>query len=437
MSTVSRRSAHLRNPIASSQRSPRMVAEGRPKGTGPPSSQRHGMNRAACLLLPLLLLAAPPGRPAAGEDPWAALDAVAGEAVTAGNVPGVVLLVNHRGRTVYRKAFGRRAVEPEPQPMTLDTVFDLASLTKPVATGSSIMALIEEGRLRLRDPVALHWPEFGANGKDKVTIRQLLTHSSGLASWENYQRRFGDAAGPAIQERTPQVLAALAERPLANPPDTRFTYSDLGYITLGEVVRRVSGEPLDRYAARRIFAPLRMRDTGFNPPPGLQARAAPTEKWNGLFRRGQVHDPNAAVMDGVAGHAGLFSTADDLARYGRMLLSSDGERGRFPLSPATIRVMTTAASAEGLPKRALGWDVDSGYSHVRGDLLPVGSFGHTGFTGTFMWVDPYSRTFIIGLSNRVHPAGGGSPLGLWAKAANVVAGIVRPQVLPPRAPGGS
>jgi len=390
--------------------------------------------RLALLFAAATALVFPVGRPAASPtDRWAALDAVAQEAVQAKNVPGVVLLVHTGGRTVYRRAFGSRAVQPQPVPMTPDTVFDLASLTKPIATAGSIMALIEEGRLRLRDPVAQHWPEFGANGKDKVTIRQLLTHSSGLASWDNYQRKFGKAEGPAVQECTPQVLAELAARPLAAPPDTKFTYSDLGFITLGEVVRRVSGEPLDRYAERRLFGPLRMRNTGFNPRPSLLTRTAPTTPWNGLFRQGQVHDPNAAVMDGVAGHAGLFSTADDLARYARMLLSSDGEPGRYPLAPHTVRAWTTVASPEGLPKRALGWDVDTGYSHVRGDLMPLGSFGHTGFTGTFIWVDPYSRSFVIGLSNRVHPDGGGNPLAMWARASNVVAGLVRPESLPPRA----
>lgn len=392
-------------------------------------------SRLPLLLVPLLALGlAPPATPA--TDGWAALDAVAEEAVRAGNVPGVVLLVHTGGRTVYRKAFGKRAVRPEPLPMTPDAVFDLASLTKPVATAGSVMALVEDGRLRLRDTVAQHWPEFGANGKDRVTIRQLLTHSSGLASWDNYQRKFGDMTGPPVQECTPRVLDALAGVALANPPDTKFTYSDLGFITLGEVVRRVAGEPLDRYAARRLFQPLGMRATGFNPLPSLLPRAAPTTEWNGVFRQGQVHDPNAAVMGGVAGHAGLFSTADDLARYGRMLLSSDGGSGRYPLSPHTIRTMTTVASPEGLPRRALGWDVDTGYSHVRGDLFPVGTFGHTGFTGTFIWVDPYSRSFLIGLSNRVHPDGGGNPLGLWARAANVVAARVRPDALPPRAAQG-
>lgn len=396
------------------------------------------------LLVPLslLLVAFAPLRPLAArsdEDRWSRLDAVAQEAVAAKNVPGVVFLVSHRDRIVYKKAFGNRMVQPETVPMTTDTIFDLASLTKGTATASSVMALIEEGKLRLNDPVVKYWPEWGRNGKDKVTIRQLLTHTSGLASWANFQKMVEDPNGPPIQYRTEAALEKLAALPLANPPDTRFVYSDLGYITLGEIVRRVSGETEDRYVARRIFAPLKMRETGYNPlqwssGDSLRERIAPTEKQRGVWLQGMVHDPNAQVMGGVAGHAGLFSTADDLAKFARMLLGSDGIKDdRFPLSPSTIRQMTTPHTPAGLPVRTLGWDVQSGYSHVKGDLMPFGSFGHTGFTGTFIWVDPYSQTFIIGLSNRVHPDGKGNPLAMWAKASNVVAGIVRPQNLPPRA----
>jgi CubicO group peptidase (beta-lactamase class C family) len=295
------------------------------------------------------------------------------------------------------------------------------------------MSLVEDGRLRLSDPVSKYWPEWGANGKDKITIRQLMTHSSGLPSWDNYQKKFGDLSGPPIQDQREKVYAALAASALTNPTDTKFVYSDLGFITLGEIVRRVSGEPLDQYARRRIFLPLGMKETGYNPSPELCRRAAPATLWNDVFLSGQVHDPNAAVMNGVAGHAGLFSTADDLTRFAWMLLSSDGKpKRRFPLSPTTVREMTTPHSPPGLPVRGLGWDIDTPYSHVRGDLMPLGSFGHTGFTGTYIWVDPYSQTFIIGLSNRLHPDGKGSPLAMWAKASNVVSGIIPPQSLPPR-----
>ncbi len=409
------------------------------------------------LLLALGLLAAPP-RPAStrphvhtstlphvhsptrphvhtsAPDPWQRIDTLAQEAIAAGNVPGVVLLVNQRGKTVYRKAWGNRSVQPERRAMTLDTVFDLASLTKVVATTSCVMALMQEGRLRLSDPAARHWPEFGQNGKERVTLRQLLTHTSGLASWADFYKQFADATKPGVQDHGAKVLAAVAAMGLRQPPDTRFVYSDLGFIALGEIVRRVAGEPLDRFARRRVFAPLGMRNTTFNPEGELRERAAPTEQRAGRFLQGEVHDGNAAACAGVAGHAGLFSTADDLARFAHMLLSSDrrDDDTFFPLSPYTVRLMTTPHSPADLPRRGLGWDIDTSYSRVRGDLLPVGSFGHTGFTGTYLWVDPYSRTFVIGLSNRVHPDGKGSPLDLWARVAGVIGGVVRPQAPLPR-----
>jgi CubicO group peptidase (beta-lactamase class C family) len=371
----------------------------------------------------LLLAAASRLAAAAPRDPaWAPLDRAAQEAVAAGKLPGVVFLVSQRGKTVYRKAFGSRAVRPETVPMTVDTLFDLASLTKVIATTSSIMALVEDGAVELDAPAARYWPEFGRNGKQRVTIRQLLTHSSGLPAWADFNRHFGDPNGAAVQDHSPQVMNAIAEMALSYPTDTRQVYSDLGFITLGEVVRRVSGEPLDEFAHRRIFRPLRMRHTTFNPSARLRKWAAPTTERNGVFLQGEVHDPNAAVTGGVAGHAGLFSTADDLARFAAMLLSGDGHsRRHFPLRPATVRLMTRVQTPPGLPLRGLGWDIASPYAHVRGKRMPPESFGHTGFTGTFLWIDPSHRTFLIGLSNRVHPDGKGNPLALWARASDIVA----------------
>lgn len=367
------------------------------------------------------------------EDPWSALDRVAEGTIQAGNTPGVVFLVGHRGKVVYKKAFGNRSLKPDVRPMTVDTVFDMASLTKVVATTSCAMALIEEGRLRPGDLVTQYWPEFGQNGKQEVTIRHLLTHTSGLASYINFYNRFGDKT-KSVQDVREAIMNAIAQVAPANPLGSKMVYSDLGYISLGEVVRRVSGKPLDVYARERIFAPLRMRETTYNPQGELKERAAPTTMRAGAWIQGEVHDENAASQSGVSGHAGLFSTADDLSKFARMLLSSDGEGGRrYPLSPATVRLMTSPQTPSGLPVRGYGWDIDSSYSRVRGDLLPVGSFGHTGFTGTYLWVDPFSRSYIIGLSNRVHPDGKGNVLGMWARAANIVAGIVRPQNLPPRA----
>lgn len=385
--------------------------------------------------LVLVLVAAQPlaSKQAPEQDRWAAIDRAAEETIASGNAPGVVLVVGHRGKIVYRKAFGNRSLRPEARPMTVDTVFDLASLTKVVATTSAVMALVEEGKLRPDDPVVRYWPEFGQAGKEKVTIRQLLTHTSGLSSYINFYRRYADARRPGVQDQREKVLQAIAEVAPTYPADTKQVYSDLGFITLGEIVRRVSGEPLEVYVRRRIFEPLGMRETTYNPQGRLQERAAPTTQRVNGFLQGVVHDENAATCGGVAGHAGLFSTAADLSRFARMLLSSDnGDRRRYPLSPATVRAMTSPQTPPGIRLRGFGWDIDSTYSHVRGDLLPRGSFGHTGFTGTYIWVDPYSRSFIIGLSNRVHPEGKGNVLRLWSRVANIVAGEVRPYALPPR-----
>jgi uncharacterized protein YbbC (DUF1343 family)/CubicO group peptidase (beta-lactamase class C family) len=393
------------------------------------------------LLLALLLLALPaasltPRAARAGDDrsPWQQIDALATKAVEDGDTPGVVFLVGRGHKVLYRKAFGYRSLQPERTPMSPDTLFDLASLTKVVATTSAVMDLVQQGKLRLRDPASRYWPEFAQSGKERITIRQLMTHTSGLPAWENYYTKLGDPAKPGVQDRTGDVLAGIAATKLAHPPGTRFVYSDLGFITLGEIVRRVSGERLDEYTRRRIFEPLGMKETTFNPDARLSERAAPTEKRAGRWMQGEVHDPNAAVTAGVAGHAGLFSTADDLARFARMLVSSDEETDRsYPLGPYTVREMTTPHTPAGLPVRGLGWDIDSPYSHVRGDLFPLGSFGHTGFTGTFLWIDPFSKTYVIGLSNRVHPDGKGNILPLWAKVSNVVASLSRPAKPLPRA----
>ncbi len=385
--------------------------------------------RLALLVVLLAAIPATTGLPARSdgnaEGPWSDLDRVAQEAVAAGKVPGVVFLVGEGDRVVTVRAYGRRAVRPAELPMTADTVFDLASLTKVISTTSAIMQLVGAGRVRLTDPVYRYWPEWKENGKDKVLVRHLLTHTSGLAAFINFQRKYADPMGPAVQDQTTRVMTEIAGLPLIQEPGTKFVYSDLGFITLGEIVRRVSGQPLDVFVRERIFAPLRMRETGYNPDERLRPRCAPTTEYRGVFRQGQVHDPNAAVLGGVAGHAGLFSTAHDLSRFVRSLLAGlRGSGPTGPLSPAVIRLMTSPQTPAGLPVRGLGWDLDSPYSHVRGDLMPTGSFGHTGFTGTFLWIDPATGRYLIGLSNRVHPDEGGSPLDLWARAANITQSVL-------------
>jgi uncharacterized protein YbbC (DUF1343 family)/CubicO group peptidase (beta-lactamase class C family) len=338
------------------------------------------------------------------------VDSIIQQAIADGNIPGAVLVVGHNGAVIYRKAYGRRALEPRPEPMTLDTIFDLASLTKVIATTTAVMQLVEQGKVRLNDPVAKYLPEFAQNGKDDITVRQLLTHYSGLAPDIDLT--------PAFDGKESAFRLAFAETP-AQAPGSGFTYSDTNFIVLGALVEKVSGEMLDVYTERHIFAPLKMTHTRFLPPAAWRAKIAPTEyDENEHMLRGVVHDPRARRMGGVAGHAGLFSTADDLAKFAQALLNGGGGI----LSAAAVEKMTSPETPPAAPVlRGFGWDIDSPFSSNRGDLLPVGSFGHTGWTGTSMWIDPTTQTYIILLTNAVHPRGKGNAIALRSKVATEVA----------------
>ena len=353
------------------------------------------------------------------------------EAIAGKKLPGAVVLVGYGGRVVYQKAIGARAVAPSTEPMTLDTVFDLASLTKVVATTTSVMILMEEGKVRLNDRVSTFVPGFERYGKAEITLRHLMTHTSGLRP---------DVDLADMWSGTETAIALAVEEVPASVPGERFVYSDINYFLLGDIVRRVSGMTLDRFAHERIFAPLGMKDTMFTPPASLQARLAPTESCTALgwpcagpdmkMLRGVVHDPTARRMAGVAGHAGLFSTAADLAIFCRMLLDGGTYRGTRILSPLTVAKMTTAAPSKAASPsgerntRGLGWDMDSSFSSNRGELLPLGSFGHTGFTGTSLWMDPATSMFVVFLSNRVHPDGKGDVTPLRARVATVAASAI-------------
>lgn len=323
------------------------------------------------------------------------LDAAIQQAIQTDRIPGAVLLVGHQGVIIHRKAYGNRALVPVPEPMTIDTIFDCASLTKVIATSSGMMKLFEEGKVRIADRVTEYLPEF-QGGKSEITIGDLMTHFSGLRPdldlqppWSGYE------TGIQLADRdTP-----------AGAPGVKFVYSDINFILLGEIVHRLSGQSMPDYLRRILFQPLAMRDTMFNPPPTLRPRIAPTEQLkNGGLLRGVVHDPTARSMGGVAGHAGLFSTGDDLSRFCQMLLDK-GEHGGLRLfSALTVEKFTSPQSPPAQRvQRGLGWDIDSPFSGVRGELFPVGSYGHTGFTGTSLWMDPASETFIILLTNAVHP----------------------------------
>jgi SSS family transporter len=387
------------------------------------------------------------------------------QAIDTKKLPGAVVLINHDGRTVFERAYGDRALEPVVEPMTEDTIFDMASLTKCLVTATAIMQLYESHQLNFDDPVAKYLPAFAANGKENVTIRELLTHYSGLPPDLDLK----DSWGLAAPDKTEGLRRAFASG-LVTPPGTHFEYSDINFITLGAVVETISGQALDVYAQEHIFAPLKMIHTRYLPiakacgtiriagsalvemPIGAvssgPSRVCGQGSWNadrlvpniaptahdieGNFAtnpnfdhilRGTVHDPTTRRMGGVAGHAGVFSTAGDVVLFGQALLDRlAGRPSDFPLEQATLQLMTqpeqpaTAESGvtiftsdgqttKGVATRGFGWDINTAFSRPRGGVFPIGSFGHTGFTGTSLWMDPGSDTVLVLLANAVHPRG--------------------------------
>jgi uncharacterized protein YbbC (DUF1343 family)/CubicO group peptidase (beta-lactamase class C family) len=352
--------------------------------------------------------------PAFAQDPGSApnlnvLDSIVQTSIQNHEMPGAVLLVGHDGHVIYRKAFGNRSLEPKVEPMTVDTIFDMASLTKVIATTTAVMQLEEQGRIRMNDPVVKYIPEFGQNGKSDITVRDLLTHYSGFAPDIDLT--------PAFTSRETAYGLAFAETPVA-PPETQFIYSDTNFIVLAALVERITGMTLDVYCVQNIFTPLGMSRTRFLPPADWIPQIAPTQyDEHNQMLRGVVHDPRSRRMGGVAGHAGLFSTADDLAKFAQALLD-----GSPVLSQLAIHKMTSPEQAANMPAiRGFGWDIDSPFSTNRGELLPVGSFGHTGFTGTSIWIDPTTHTYTILLTNSVHPRGQGNVISLRTRVATAVA----------------
>ena len=335
-------------------------------------------------------------------------------AITKGQCPGAVLWLEHGGE-IFHRALGKRALVPAAETMTRDTIFDVASLTKVVAGTPAVMLLVERGVVKLDEPVATHIPEFTGEGREKITVRQLLAHTSGMRPGIDSKADWQGAAAA--------IKKACQETP-RTAPGTAFVYSDINFLLLGEIVRRASGMPLNEFVAREIYAPLKMTDTGFLPPHDKLPRIAPTEVVDGKPWRGTVHDPTARKMGGVSGNAGLFSTAADLARYARMLLNEGELDGARVFKPETVRLMTGVQSPAGLPPRGLGWDISSRLSSPRGGIFPFGSFGHTGFTGTAMWIDPFSRTFFIFLSNRVHPSREAGVVPLYGRLGTLAAEAV-------------
>jgi CubicO group peptidase (beta-lactamase class C family) len=339
-------------------------------------------------------------------------------AIDEGHTPGAVICVGTEEKILFIKAFGKRREIPSPQPMEVDTIFDLASVTKVAATAPAICLLWQQGKLDIHAPVKRYLPEFSGGHKDKVTLLHLLTHTSGLPAFKNYLH-----AGLKGQKEA--IIADICRTRLKASPGKVFIYSDLGFILLGEIVERVSGSDLDRFCRRHIYEPLKMGWTRFNPPKNWHSKCAATEWRDGKMTQGVVHDPNAFALGGIAGHAGLFSTASDLARFCRMILREGELDGVRVLEPETVRAMrTNHCPVEGV-QRGLGFDIQSPYSpQMKGEKFPIGVFGHTGYTGTSVTIDPFAKVFIVLLTNRVHPDDKRNIASLRKSVANLIASAI-------------
>ena len=379
-----------------------------------------GLCLVASLLLVTLSSTSARGSGTIDMDQLKQADEAIADAIKEKIIPGAVLLVGRGDDIVYRKAYGNRAIEPSVEPMTEDTIFDLASLSKPVGTATSIMVLADRGKIDLEAPAAKYVPAFGSNGKDKVTVAQLLLHRGGLIA-DNSLKDYTDDPVESMKK--------ILDLKLKYEPGTDYIYSDMSFAVLGEIVRVVSGKPLNEFAAEAVFNPLGMKDTAYLPPNSWVTRIAPTERTKDAktgeqtVLRGVVHDPRAQKLGGFAGHAGVFGTADDLARYCRMLLHGGELDGKRIMSAKTAAEMTkTRCMPDGSNCRTYGFDVDTKLSAPRGERFQKGTtFGHTGYTGTMMWVDPKSECYVVLLTNRVHPQDKGSVTQLRRKVSTIAA----------------
>ncbi|MEM8735815.1 MAG: serine hydrolase domain-containing protein, partial [Planctomycetota bacterium] len=347
----------------------------------------------------------------------AEVDRLAEEGIAERKMPGCVIAAGYRGQLFLLRAYGHSSLQPDARPMETTTVFDLASITKPVATATCMMHLWERGYFRLSDRVSKYIPEFAANGKGDVTIQQLFTHTSGLIP-DNSIRDYANGKAEALQK--------IYDLSLRAEPAAKFMYSDVGFIVLGDLVERISGLDVHAYSQKHLYGPAGMTETGYQPAEALKQRAAVTEQRNGKWTQGEVHDPRSYAMGGIAGHAGLFSTAQDLAIYAQMMIQGGAVGDTQILSPTTVAKMAAAIEVPGAT-RSLGWDKQSGYSSNRAESLSPAAFGHGGFTGTVLWIDPELELFYIFLSNRVHPDGNGSVNHLAGRIGNVIVAAVSPE----------
>ena len=340
------------------------------------------------------------------------IDCVVEEEIEKGNIPGAVVLAGQKNKVLYWKAFGHEVKKPFEEQMTKDTIFDLASLTKPVATATSILILADRGKIDPCDYVGKFLPAFACNGKEEVRIRHLLTHTSGLPAYTSADQ-LKNAFGTPCPDK---VIEKICNMKALSKPGEQFRYSCLGYITLARIVEKVSGHNIDDFSRENIFAPLRMKRTSYNPPAFREKDIAATQIVDGQLLRGTVHDPLAQLMGGISGNAGLFTTAYDLSIYCQMLLNSGMWKGAKVLSPEAINRLTTIQSHG----RAYGFDVNSSYSWVKGSYASENAFCHTGYTGTSIVCDPASKVYVIILTNRAHPHDKGTSKQIRTKIADIV-----------------
>ena len=391
----------------------------------------HSPCRRTAILATVLLLAGCaqlPGKTGMRLDQarLAELDRAIEDNIAARKLPGAVFHLKRDG-AVHEQAFGAYTYDAGATKVTPETVIDAASLSKVLATAPSVLLLAEEGRIDLEAPLVRYFPECAGGGKDAITVRQLLTHSSGLPA--------GLPARPAWQGKE-AAYALACRQSVTHTPGTFFRYSDINYILLGRLVEQASGMGIDRFVQQRFYGPLGMRDTGYLPLARMPASAiAPTQRGveaqgaalhgdlaPGQLLQGEVHDPTVRRMGNVGGSAGVFTTARDVARFARMLLNGGELDGVRVLSAQSVRLLTTSQSPPGLALRGMGMDIDSPYAQrPRGAVFPLGSYGHTGFTGCILWVDPGSRTFYVFLSNRVYPDDKSNILPLYTQLGTLSA----------------
>ena len=340
------------------------------------------------------------------------IDNIVEEEIEQGNFPGAVVLIGKQDDILYWKAFGNEVIEPYEEAIDRNTVFDLASLTKPIATATSIMVLNDRKVIEFEDYVGKYLPDFACNGKEEVQIKHLLTHTSGLPAYTNaakLQEQFGSPCPEKLIEKICGLEAV-------SKPGEKFRYSCLGYITLAKIAEKITGKNIDDFSRENIFTPLGMKNTTYNPPASLQKDIAATQIVEEKLLRGTVHDPLAKLMAGISGNAGLFSNAYDLSIYCRMLLNDGILDGRRILSPEAVSMLTNAQ----INGRAFGFDVNSSYSWVKGSYTSEKAFCHTGYTGTSIVCDPASEVFVIILTNRVHPNDKGAAKPVRTKVADIV-----------------